>query len=66
MLWSTTAAGNPAYAAYAAIATAALPVLAQAIPLDPSERAIPTDTAASRSLKEPVGLIASFFIHTSA
>jgi len=57
---------NPAAAAWAATALARLPVEAQATVSKPSSRAFATATATTLSLKEWVGLAASFLTQTSA
>src|SRR5258707_13131119 len=61
LLGMKTKAGMPARAAYAATALARLPVDAQAMVEKPLRRAHDTATLTTRSLKELVGFMVSFF-----
>ena len=60
----TTTHGNPAFAAYAAVAAPALPEELDAMTCAPSFTAIETDADASRSLNDQVGLRLSSLIRS--
>src|SRR5918999_1299061 len=60
-----TAHVSPARAAYAAAEALVFPVEAHTTALAPSSRALETATVIPRSLKEPVGLVPSYFRYTS-